>query len=1015
LAFFAGVGIAAVPTVGPFLAIIAFLTGRLQFQRADFWWWLAALFLGVPYLLTGHPAEAGLTIVQILAVWIIYRAATEFRRNIHSATVPRDIGAGLVVGLGITLALGLRQAGEFRFDVAKTALDAITWTTHPALFGHAILVLSALVALVVPSPRLRVVAMGLGAVGVIFSGSLEAVISWLVIAISLRFLGRRGTTSTRFAEWTLIGIMVLIASGVAALLGLGRTGFATEFIAVPNANQFRGTEVLNGDWWHPLGVRSSESAVEIDGQQRTAITLTKDWIEPWSRLQQAVTLEPGQTYTLSAALKSSPPGKPGFDGWGRASAHVEAVNLGTTIDGDTHRFVTSGAITVLSATSVTLPDDWRRAYVTFRYEGDQPLTWYVGVVPERSWATGVQTTFAELQLTATNTLLPYRPGPAATGVTDLRTTRLPIWRDAVAAITARPLLGWGPQGFPAAVSALHPDEAHLRPVAAHAHNAVLDAWVDRGFFGALGLLGLLAMLSLRAVQQRDRAAVVVLIGVVILNTFDSTLLTGPVIYPLAAVLGWRAVGHREAAQAETGLGSATAVRATLAIGDVLAGASALSLGFYVASFAPVGSGPALGWTLSLAYATLFWPAMAAASGLYPGYGRPSYQELGRLVRSAAAATVLIGFATLLMPGALHVSALVLVVTLVATAVLAPLFRALAKLLLRRLRLWGRPVAMLGTDQAAMRVARHLLSNSGLGLLPVAAFGSTEGWDVPGLEPIGPLSEAWNYLDRQKIRHAIVAPEAAATAGFDQVLLRAENQLTYVQYLPDLRGLPTNSVAAVPLGTTLALEARNQLASRTNRALKRVVDLIGSIVLLVLLFVPMAVITLLVWLDTRESPLYLSTRLGRYGKVFKCIKFRTMYFDADNRLERLLETHPEMKAEYETYHKLEEDPRVTRTGNLLRRLSLDELPQLLNVFRGHMSLVGPRPYMVREHKIMGTERELIFLARPGMTGYWQTEARNDVSFEERQSMEAHYVRNWSIWWDIDILLRTPSAMIGKTGK
>jgi undecaprenyl-phosphate galactose phosphotransferase len=103
------------------------------------------------------------------------------------------------------------------------------------------------------------------------------------------------------------------------------------------------------------------------------------------------------------------------------------------------------------------------------------------------------------------------------------------------------------------------------------------------------------------------------------------------------------------------------------------------------------------------------------------------------------------------------------------------------------------------------------------------------------------------------------------------------------------------------------------------------------------------------------------------------------------------------------------------GRVLRRLSLDEFPQLLNVVRGQMSLVGPRPYLVTELADMGPDRDLIFLARPGMTGYWQVEARNDVDFAERQSMEAHYIRNWSVWWDIEILLRTPLAMLGPDGK
>ncbi len=1016
LAFVAGIGIAAIPSVGPFVAILTIFSGRLTVQRADVWWWASAALMGAPFLVTGHPVPALLTVAQVLAVWLIFRSATEFRANVRSDTFSTDIGAGLVLGLAITLALGLTQLGGFRFDAARTTLDAITWNTHPTIFGHAILVLSALLALVVPSPKLRIIALAIGAVGVIFSGAREAVWAWLVIAVGLRFLGRRGTRGTRIVEWSLIILMALLVSGIPARLGVGRTGFLTDFLPPQaNPNMFRGTEIVNGDWWFPLGVEYSGHDAVIDGQSRTAIDAIKTSPYSWSRLQQAVTLEPGETYTLSAALETHGNTRPGFDGWGRESAETPAVNLGTTLEGTIHKTNTTGAINVVSSSAESLNGDWVRALVTFKYEGERPLTWYVGVVPDRSNLTNVSVTFAELQLLPSDSLLPYRPGGAARGVTDLRTSRFPIWRDALEAIGARPLFGWGPKGFPLAVSELHPDEDLLRPIAAHAHNSFLDAWVDRGLIGLLGFIGLLALLSLRAVQQRDRAAAVVLLGVLILNLFDSTLLSGAVIYPLAAVLGWRAVGKREVAAAETGVGSAAAVRLALALSDTAAGAIAVSLGIYVATRIDNVSSLGSGWSQPLAYAMLIWPAVAMAAGLYPGYGLPSHKKLSRSVRASLAAAVAVGFLALLMPTVFGLSARVFLVTVPAAAVLAPLFRLLTQKALQRLRLWGRPVVVLGTELAAARVTRHLLAHPDIGLHPMAVFGSGSDWTVSGAPVLGRLEDAWAYMEQHDIRHTIISAKAAKEVAFDSVLLRPGNRVKYAQYLPDLGGLPTNSVVAAPLGTTLALEVRNQLAFGTNRAIKRATDFAGATLLLALFGLPLLVIAALIRLDSRGPALYVSPRIGRFGRPFGCIKFRTMHQDADNRLQALLTDHPGLRAEYSTYHKLESDPRVTRVGRVLRRLSLDELPQLLNVLLGQMSLVGPRPYMVRELGLMGSEKDLIFLARPGMTGYWQTEARNDVSFEERQSMEAHYVRNWSIWWDIDILLRTPSAMIGKTGK
>ncbi|MBX3141078.1 MAG: exopolysaccharide biosynthesis polyprenyl glycosylphosphotransferase [Trueperaceae bacterium] len=1015
-AFLAGVSFAAVPAVGPFIAIAAIFAGRLQVQRADTWWWLAGLLLGAPYLLTGHPLEGALASTQVLAVWLIFRSATEFRRNARSVTVSEDIGAGLVVGLVITLVFGLRQISAFRFDLAQTFLDAIAWNVHPAIFGHAILVLSALLAIVVPSPQLRVISLGIGAVGVIVSGAGEAVWAWLAIALGLQFVVRRGTTLTRAAERLLIAVMLLFAFGVPARLGLGTTGLLTDFAPQKDAvNEFRGTELAKGDWWVTLGVAFTTRAVTVAGTPRTAFDVRKTSTESWSRLQQVVTLLPGETYTLSAAIHAPEGARPGFDGWGREAVGQTAANLGTVLENEVHRTTATGPITVISSSALELDGGWVRTAVTFRFEGERPLTWYVGVVPDRSSGTGVTTSFAELQLVSSYALLPYRPGPAARGVTDLRTSRLPIWRDALEAVSAKPLLGWGPGGFPLAVTTLHPDETLLRPVAAHAHNSFLAVWVDRGLIGLLGLVGLFALLALRAVQQRDQPAAAVLLGVLILNLFDATLLSGAVIYPLAAVLGWRAVGRREVAEAETGVGSATAVRLGLALADAVAGAGALSLGMYVAGHFDPGMSLAVGWRLPLVYATLAWPAVAAAAGLYPGYGLPSYRQLSRSVRAAFAAAVAVGFIALLLPDVFGLTAPVFFVAVPAATALAPVIRFAAQKALQRLRLWGRPVVVIGTEPATGQVTRHLLAHPDIGLHPIAVFGERGSWPDATVAVSGTLEEAWKYIDTNEVRHAIIGPTAASSAAFDRVLLQPGNRLKYVQFLPDLRGLPTNSVVATPLGATLGLEVRNQLASGTNRAVKRITDFLGASLLLLVLGLPLLVVALLIRLDSRGPALYLSPRIGRYGKTFACVKFRTMHVDADERLQTLLSEHPELREEYEHFHKLENDPRVTRVGRVLRRVSLDELPQLLNVMRGQMSLVGPRPYMERERKEMGGEQDIIFLARPGMTGYWQTEARNDVSFAERQAMEAHYVRNWSVWWDVDILLRTPAAMLDRAGK
>ena len=1017
-------GFAALPAVGPFVALLALASTRIELTRADRWWWLAALAIAVPYALGGFATDAARDLLQVLAVWLIFRSAALLRQGLRDGTAPLDLGAGLVAGLALALAVGLRHLGSLPEAPARTLLDAVTWQAHPALFAHSMLVLATLLAVVVPSPRLRATALALGALAVVLAGAMEAVIAWLLVAIGLRFLRRRGDRVTRLLEWTTIAIMVVLATGVGGLLGVGRPGFLVDVAgSAASPNLFRGTEAAAGDWWHPLDVRYTSQPILVEGQARTAFTVTKSDTTPYARLQQVVTLQPGETYVLSTRLRAPSEQRPGLDGWGNPGRGAEPAIVSSTVIAGELRATVTGPMTLLGTALEPLDAGWTRARVRFRFDGEAPLAWYTGVVVDRRDRTGSQVTFAELQLVAGDTAIAYVAGDVRRGVPDLRTSRYPIWRDAVTAISARPWLGWGPGGLPHAVEGQLPGDAAFRPVASHAHNLLLSAWVDRGVVGLVGVLLLLGLFALRAVQQRDRAVLLVIAGVLVLNAFDTSLLAGGVIYPLVAVLGWRTVGHRTNAISETGVGSAIGVRLALALADVVAAAltvalaAALALAFAAPSDGPGAAGALVQpWWPAAAYVLLAWPLFASLSGLYPGYGLSRAEELARTVRAAAAAGCTFAFAALVFREVFSLPAGAAWLVIPLTPLAAPLARWATKWLLRQTLVWGRPVVILGADPLALQVARYLTRNPGIGLRPLALFGAAPAGAVEAAPPrLGDLDAAWAFLRESGTRHVIVSPEAARGIGYDEVLRRAETRLRYVQFLPDLHGLPASSVVAAPLGLTLGLEVRNQLASGTNRAVKRIVDVLGSGALLLLLGPALLVLAAWIRLDSRGPALYLSPRIGRYGHPFRCIKFRSMHVDADERLHQLMREDRSVRDEYERFHKLDNDPRVTRAGRLLRTLSLDEFPQLLNVLAGHMSLVGPRPYMTREFEQLGENRDLIFLARPGMTGYWQVDGRNDVSFEERQSMEADYVRNWSVWWDLELLLRTPGTVMARTGR
>ena len=213
--------------------------------------------------------------------------------------------------------------------------------------------------------------------------------------------------------------------------------------------------------------------------------------------------------------------------------------------------------------------------------------------------------------------------------------------------------------------------------------------------------------------------------------------------------------------------------------------------------------------------------------------------------------------------------------------------------------------------------------------------------------------------------------------------------------------------------TVSVSERYTERLNASKIIKRVIDIIGSLALLVLFSPLFLVVDLMVSLD--GGPVfYRHKRIGRDGKPFGCLKFRTMILGAEACLNEYLSYHPEQRREWEQDQKLAFDPRVTAIGNVLRRLSLDELPQLVNVLVGEMSLVGPRPVTEGELKHYGAAASAYLAVRPGLTGPWQVSGRNDVSYATRVAMDEAYVRNFSLWNDIVILLRTPGVVLSKKG-
>ena len=203
------------------------------------------------------------------------------------------------------------------------------------------------------------------------------------------------------------------------------------------------------------------------------------------------------------------------------------------------------------------------------------------------------------------------------------------------------------------------------------------------------------------------------------------------------------------------------------------------------------------------------------------------------------------------------------------------------------------------------------------------------------------------------------------------------------------------------------------ASPLQEAIKRVLDLTGALALGVVFLPTIAVIVLL--LRRQGGPvIYRHRRIGRAGKTFDCLKFRSMFPDAERRLRELLDRHPELEEEWLRDHKLRDDPRITLVGRFLRRTSLDELPQLWNVLRGEMSLVGPRPIVREETVRYGRHLRTYLEVKPGITGLWQIKGRNNIGYPRRVALDVYYVRHRGLRLDGYILLKTPWVVLGGDG-
>jgi Undecaprenyl-phosphate galactose phosphotransferase WbaP len=397
--------------------------------------------------------------------------------------------------------------------------------------------------------------------------------------------------------------------------------------------------------------------------------------------------------------------------------------------------------------------------------------------------------------------------------------------------------------------------------------------------------------------------------------------------------------------------------------------------------------------------------------------RPFWEELLQIYRIILLFMIInLGVVLVMSKGSLKV---LIVSFWIIFAVFLPFMRTLTKLILVYLGIWRRKLYIVGYNDTAMQAFKLFASNYLLGYQLSAFIRPDVQMHLPPQDlpaPLITIAEFKLILAQEQHCEVIIAlnnQELNAQVGFISFL---QHNCLSVLVLPEISGLALFGAEIEHFfgNDQLFLRLNNNLARNINAAIKRCFDLICTIGLLILLLPLMLLIAGLIKFSTGNKILYCHKRIGRYGKPFYCLKFQTMAPNSNQLLAQLLAADPAAVIEWEQTFKLRNDPRVTALGKWLRQLSLDELPQLFNVLKGEMSLVGPRPIVEAEIKRYADGFYYYQLVTPGITGLWQISGRNDVDYHDRIRLDEWYVKNWSLWYDIVILIKTTAAVVRRSG-
>ncbi len=413
----------------------------------------------------------------------------------------------------------------------------------------------------------------------------------------------------------------------------------------------------------------------------------------------------------------------------------------------------------------------------------------------------------------------------------------------------------------------------------------------------------------------------------------------------------------------------------------------------------------------------------AYEGLYTRRD-PFWEEARTLITTLTLSTLAIFVFVSLMQMQYNISRSLIVLFWLISMFIFPVFRFYGKRLLYNLNIWNEPILIIGNNEAGKAFAEEMIKMKFLGYEVIGFIDNNitcKNEKVQISEKtfkiLGRVEDYCSISKRYQTNVALIALPNINEIELSTIVANIQQCARRVIIVPRTKGIATQNTKLLHMFSrnTFLLEVNNNLKKSINQFWKKTFDILLALILLPILLLVFVIIGVLIKIVSRGTVLFSQKRQGQYEKDFNCFKFQTMYDDNDTILEQYLAENKEASKEWKKYKKLRSyDPRVTRIGAILRKTSLDELPQIINILKGEMSFVGPRPYLHKEREEMGEYASFILESKPGITGLWQVSGRNELEFDERVKLDTWYVLNWSLWSDVFILLKTIKVVLKREG-